>query len=641
MGEAGRFPGPDPSQLGAIRCSDGPRLLAAGPGSGKTTVIVGRLRYLIQERGVPPERILVITFARAAAMEMRRRFLTLTGGQYANVFFSTFHSLFFQILSRERGLQADQIAPPALQLRLAGQTISRYIHILQKKDPDTAAFWNARSGYLAGQLLQEISRSHNSHTDAFSSRCFSPDQFQWLKDDYCARLSRYEKTDFDLLQNDTLALFQSDPACLARWQQRFVHVLVDEFQDINSVQCRILQLLTARCRNLFAVGDDDQSIYGFRGAAPETMLRFSKLFPGAETMYLSVNYRCPDRIVQAAGKSIAHNEQRLEKQIKGIGREPGEIRGFMARTREAQDACLRDWIRSLIKSGASPEQITVLVRNTSGAVRIEEVLNLRGIPVRGNGKGAAAWRRHPAVLPVYSYFAVAGGLGVREDYLRVLNAPQRHLPRCLLDGTENRFLWNYGAVMGEMKRHPSADAYMREQLEQIRAALDMIRVLPPDGALRYLCRACGYDDHIGEMEKEGTVLPGQWKNLYDKLLQIARQLETPAAFAEALRKEEPAGTERTGVAVQTIHAAKGLEYPYVAVADLTDGVFPSQRAGEYIDMEEERRLFYVALTRCSKSLLLTGYAEHLGKTYGPSLFFRELEEIFRQKTSNRSGTAYI
>ena len=293
-------------QRQAVTHRDGPMLVLAGPGSGKTMVLTWRVRYLTEFYHINPGEILVITFTKAAAREMKERYLRLTGSQNTAVSFGTFHAVFFQILKLAYGYRADNILREEEKYRFLKDAVFR-----QKLEPDDEA-------ELISSIAAEISRVKNERIDLQSYKAESCDtkSFCTIFNEYDNRLRRSNKIDFDDMLVYCYELLKERKDILSAWQRKFRYILVDEFQDINQIQYDVVRLLAAPENNLFIVGDDDQSIYRFRGAKPQIMLHFEEDYPGAARVLLDTNYRSTGAIVSGAGRVIAHNKDRFPKDIR-------------------------------------------------------------------------------------------------------------------------------------------------------------------------------------------------------------------------------------------------------------------------------------------------------------------------------------
>ncbi|MCD8299635.1 MAG: ATP-dependent helicase, partial [Clostridiales bacterium] len=346
----------DKAQEQAIKHRDGPAIVLAGPGSGKTTVITRRVRQMISVGGIDPTGILVITFSRAAAAEMQKRFFYLMDRQQIPVTFGTFHAVFFHILKQAYGYTASQIAKEEQRTLF----VREYIHRLRLEYDDETDFIR--------NILGEISLIKNSGIDVahyYSASC-AEDIFRRIYDAYQECLSSNRLLDFDDMLMFTKELFEKRPDILSGWQERYPYILIDEFQDINQLQYDIVRMLAMPHNNLFIVGDDDQSIYRFRGSKPEIMLNFENDYPGAETICLSTNYRSGTEIVKTAGNLISYNKTRFPKDIKAAATDgiPPIFETFT--TQKEENLYIIKTIQELSAKGGVPyEEMAVLFRTNS------------------------------------------------------------------------------------------------------------------------------------------------------------------------------------------------------------------------------------------------------------------------------------
>ena len=348
----------DPFQSAAAHTAEGAYLILAGPGSGKTTMLLERVLYLINEKKVPPEKLLLITFTRDAAAEMALRFKARCEGAYLPVTFSTFHSFFYQILKRTYGFRQQQILTGKARRELMGRVL---YSIGEKVDPKDEGFFET--------LEKELSRMENSSipgvaepevSDTFS--LLSPEGFCRFREGFAREKREAGLIDFDDMQSRCLALLRRDPEALSYWKNRFSYYMVDESQDMNRMQYEILRLLTKDRGNVFAVGDDDQSIYAFRGADPKVLKRYAKEYEGCKILYLKMNYRSDRAIVDAASRVICHNKNRFEKEFIPDSREEGILRYRSMRTREEEMEEILNRIRSRVRNGRVTEDTAATCR---------------------------------------------------------------------------------------------------------------------------------------------------------------------------------------------------------------------------------------------------------------------------------------
>ncbi len=495
----------DEYQKRAVEHMDGPCLVIAGPGSGKTKCIVERVFNLIRN-GVPGKNILVITFTREAAGEMEMRYLKDNGR--AGVNFCTFHSLYYHILKDRYG--ADAIIP--------------------KEDKEKASF-------------------------------------------------------YDSLERRVMELFEKEPAALKKWQDSFLYVLVDEYQDINEGQFRFLLAITGDKKNLYAVGDDDQSIYSFRGSDPKLMLDFKSYFPDSETITLKNNYRSCRRIVEASGHLILHNEIRYKKDVKAYK----DSYGRLSCIRLPDDMTECEYIVSEIKSilgSHSDMTIGVLFRNRFQGALIKEMLIMEQIPFYTKEK-LPSIRNGFVFLDLCAMLRIAYEKGTDDDMIR----------------TEKIF-------GKERARHT-----------------DIAARLSPYAAVNYLIVGAGYKKYLHRVSGGNALYEQELKRNLDSIKQIFSGIRTREAFFEMdMDEEDEKSCPDSRVGLYSFHGSKGLEFDHVFIPDVNEGVMPSAKAGEE-GIEEERRMFYVAMTRAKKSLTLITVDHRNGKKMYPSRFIAETKKI--------------
>lgn len=604
-----------PSQREAVMHYTGPCEVIAGPGSGKTAVLTKRISFLIEDRHVDPSSILVLTFSKAAALEMQSRFMKGSGGAYPSVSFGTFHSVFYTILKLSSQRPVRLVDGAVRRQFLKALLVSFY------RDP------SARPD--VSDVESEISRYKNScssgKTFSVSGSFREPRIFPEIVRRYDMFLSENGYTDFDGMLTGCLTLLKEREDVLKKWRERFRFLLVDEFQDINPVQYEAVRLLAGRKKNLFVVGDDDQSIYGFRGSDPSIMRNFRQDYPDANVVFLSENYRCSGAVAHCAGLVISENRIRIGKTIRAV-RPRGKavhIRSFETEAQENRTLCR---IFSRMDAGQRSD-CAVIYRTHRQSMGLVREMDRMGIPYAGSGR--AHIREEREVLEdIRAYFRAAyafcGEGAAREDLCRIMNRPQRFFPRDIC--TKERI--RPQDLLHEAKRRPG----IREGLIRFTGDLKLLSEIRPGYAMRYLMYAMGYEEGAirGRKECEGEIraliqdlvsksaeLPGR-KELADML---ENRLE---GLRGSLEKDSNGESSRGGIRIMTMHACKGLQFRYVFLPDLNEGVIPSRRADSGEALEEERRLFYVAITRAKEELSLLyigGTAENRRR---PTRFLRVL-----------------
>lgn len=606
------------SQLRAIRHKDGPMLVLAGPGSGKTTVITHRIRHLVEEYNVEPGGILVITFTKAAAQEMKQRFQALMEGRRLLVSFGTFHAVFFSILKHAYRYDASNIIREEQRMRIIRELMEKY----QIEVEDEAEFANG--------VLSEISlvKGEMLNLDLYYAKNCSEEMFKKLYQGYADALARQRLLDFDDMLAMCYELFTQRKDILAAWQKKYQYILVDEFQDINRVQYEIVRMLAAPEDNLFIVGDDDQSIYRFRGARPEIMLGFTKDYPLAAQTLLGVNYRSTEEIVEAAGRLIRHNKARYPKEIhakRGKGRPVATV--MWGDAREETKGIVKE-LQDYVRSGYRWSDLAVLYRTSQEPRLLTERLMEYNIPFRMRDALPNLYE-HWIALDILAYIRIAGdelakrGKAKRKDVVRIINRPKRYINRESLEGAE--IAWN------GVKSWYQDKGWMVERVEQLEYDLKMLEKMAPVAAVNYIRKAVGYDDYLREYAEYRRIKP-------EELFQVADQLQESAAgygtaqewfnhmeeYGKQLKEQARASGQDTDcVSLMTMHSAKGLEFPVVYILDANERVTPHHKAVLDADLEEERRMFYVAMTRAKDRLHVYYAKERYGKAQERSRFIDE------------------
>lgn len=602
------------AQKEAVGHGKGPMLVLAGPGSGKTFTITHRIKHLVEADHVDPSNILVITFTKAAAAEMKERFEALCGGNASSVSFGTFHAIFFRILKFAYRYDARNIIREEKRV----QIIRELMDGSSLEVEDEAEF--------VSSILAEISSVKGEMMDLqhyYSKNC-SEESFKELYAGYEDKLRKAGLIDFDDMLVMCYELFTQRKDILAAWQKKYRYILVDEFQDINRVQYEIVRMLAAPEDNLFIVGDDDQSIYRFRGAKPEIMLGFEKDYPAAKRVLLSTNFRSTENIVKTAGKLIVHNKTRFPKEItakKGIGKPV--VTRMWENPKEETEEIVRE-LMDYHQAGYAYSDMAVLYRTNLGPRLLIERLMEFNVPFYMKDTVPNIYD-HWIAKNIIAYLHAAEGDRSRQTVLSIINRPNRYVSRDALNGT---------VVEWEgIKSFYQDKGWMVERIEQLEYDLKMIRNMAPVAAVNYIRKAVGYDDYVREYAQYRRMKPEELLEVLDQLQESAAaypnkeawftHMEEYAAELKAKAREE----KRTdGVALMTMHSSKGLEFGIVYILDANEGVTPHHKAVLDADMEEERRMFYVAMTRAKERLHVNYVRERYDKKQEVSRFVKEYLE---------------
>lgn len=608
------------SQLGAISHHLGPAIILAGPGSGKTTVITHRVKNLIKEYNVPPERILVVTFTKAAAVNMEQRFLKVinenspTVQQIYPVTFGTFHSIYYRILRLTYNYRGDNVISERQRTEILSEISVR----LKIDVPSLQDFVQNVSG--------EISNVKGNMLDIkqFQSvQCHNSD-FEKLFIEYNKELKTMGKMDFDDILVGCYELLKNHPEILKKWQNIYSHILIDEFQDINKIQYEIIKMLAKPEDNIFIVGDDDQSIYGFRGAKPEIMHQFLDDFPSAKEILLNINYRCCENIVNWAENLIEKNTNRFNKKIvaENDTSEKLEIKQF--KNQQEELSYVADKIKDYINKGIKPDEIAILVRNNSQIPAISQTLALKQVNSNSKNKKNYLYE-NPMAKDIISYIKAAltydtVPIKENEDLIKVINKPSRFISRQLI--AEDNANW-------DRLKQQYRGTIVGKKIDKLLFDLKIIKMATPFAAITYVRNGVGYDKYIKELAREKGFKFQEVMRQMDKLQQEASCYKSLDDWLETIegQSHNKITDGISGVNILTMHGSKGLEFKVVFIVDANQGVVPSSKAVREKDFEEERRVFYVAMTRASKILNIYGIKEVLGCEIQMSMFVSEMLRI--------------
>ena len=639
--------GLNPPQKEAVLTTEGPVLMLAGAGTGKTAALTARLAHLIRSRRAWPSEILCVTFTNKAAREMRHRVGDLIGDAVEGMpWLGTFHSICARMLRRHAelvGLQANYtIIDTDDQLRLLKQLIA-------DNDLDEKR-WPARQ--LAGLIDRWKNRGLNpGDLDAVENEAYANGKGKQFYELYQARLKALNACDFGDLMLHMLNVLRRQPDILKGYQQRFKYVLVDEYQDTNSVQYLWLRLLAQERKNICVVGDDDQSIYSWRGAEVANILRFEKDFPGAKVIRLEQNYRSTPPILAAASGLIAANSERLGKTLwtEQGGGDKVRVIGVWDGPEEARR--VGEEIERLEREGASLERVAILVRAQYQTREFEDRFIQIGLAYRIIG-GFRFYER-AEIRDALAYLRVIAQPADDLAFERIHNQPKRGLGAKALE-TMHRHARATGMPLAaaalELADSDELPARARGTIADLMNGFlrwrDLSLTLAPSELLRTVLEETGYEAMLkAERSAESA---GRLDNLAE-LARAMEDYETLGDFLEhvSLVMDNDANDDEEKVTIMTIHAAKGLEFDNVFLPGWEEGVFPSQRAldeGGLAALEEERRLAYVAITRARRKCTIFHAANR--RIYGqwtssiPSRFIAELPaEHIDQETTLTGGAS--
>ncbi|MCR5595969.1 MAG: ATP-dependent helicase [Lachnospiraceae bacterium] len=576
------------SQQRAVDFKDGTMLLLAGPGSGKTSVLTHRIKALM-DSGVRDSDILVITFTKAAALEMQERFMHLLAPKSANVSFGTFHAIFYSILRHHRAYR--KVAPIKDKEKI--NMIKRALEISSLTDECAD-----HDDLLRALGLISSCKNNGNDPSVFTQDMFDVQDFERLFNAYDGLLHDFGMIDFDDMINECLKLLKKDREFCFFWQKKFKYILIDEFQDISASQYELVKILAYPENNIFAVGDDDQSIYGFRGANISLMHRLLEEIPGAVRNELDINYRSVKKIVEAAGLVISENKDRFEKNITAYRcDETGRVTITSCIGKERENEEVVKIIKHKLEAGIPPDEIAILTRTNRVGGEYAALILSEGIACSFTDPHIPFSSEH--IKDLRAYMAVASGDNKRANFLRIVNRPVRYIKR---DSMPYEYVQKE-----ELLRYYAKDPYMVRRINELFSNIKRLKTMSPYLGLKFICNAMGYDryvkenvsadkynEYLSEKESFGALIKkaGSYRDM-EEMLYVVRE----KAIENSSRKGE-----EYGIKIMTYHGSKGLEFDTVILPDVNENKTPSKAAHTPAEIDEERRMFYVAMTRAKNSL---------------------------------------
>ena len=640
-------------QMEAVMHKDGPLLVLAGAGSGKTTVLIARVAKLI-ESGVRPWNILTITFTNKAADELKNRLITKLGMDAAEVFASTFHSMCVRILRRDAELldlpKSFTIYDADDSLRVVKKCLKN-LGMEEKQFPPKpllGSISHAKEKLQDPQDLADLADRNGDYRMKVTARVYAA---------YQKELHEAGALDFDDLLCETVRLFKTHPEVLEYYQNRWEYIMVDEYQDTNHVQYMLVALLAKKNKNLCVVGDDDQSIYKFRGATIENILSFERQFPGALVVRLEQNYRSTQNILSAANEVIAHNTERKGKNLWTSNGDGSKItvRRCIDEDREAE--FIADKVLEGIGKGAKYSDFAVLYRMHAQSNSLEKAFMRAGVPYKIIG-GLRFYERKE-IKDLLAYMSVIENPADNLRLERIINEPKRGIGATTLAAAEH-ISDVTGMSLFEVFEHADEYADIYKKSAVLKDFTDMIKSLgeaaedfDAESFFDELCEKTGYTEMLHAQGLEGETRLENVGELKTNLMKYQAEAENAelSGFLEevALYTDLDRMEESESVLMMTLHSAKGLEFENVFVIGAEEGVFPGMQAiYDMTEMEEERRLAYVGITRAKKNLYLTAAASRMifGQTNHNRLsrFAEEIPEeykdFFDESESRRRNVSY-
>ena len=583
------------------------------PGIGEDAYDCKQSKIPIEKQKVRPEEILVVTFTRFAAAEMKSRLCLVMGKRDLPVTVGTFHGIYYGILKWAYRMNQENILSETEKYQILRGVINKErMEIFDEED-------------FIQDIAAEIGKVKNNRIplEEFVSEKCSADAFRNIYRNYEQHRRELKKIDFDDMLVLCYELFQSRPDVLAQWQKKFRYVLIDEFQDINRIQYDVIRMLAQPENNLFVVGDDDQAIYGFRGADSELMLGFGKDFPDAKQILLGMNYRSTANIVQNSLKLIENNVERYSKKLEA-NREGGSCLHIQEVKDPVEEAeYVLEEIQKCKENGIKEEEIAILFRVHTDARAVVEAMVERKIPFQMKEHLPNIYE-HFIAKDIMAYFRLATGARHRQDFLQIMNRPKRYLGRDSVAGAKASF--------EDMRKFYCDKDWMIDRIDQFEWDVKMLMKMAPYAAIQYIRKRIGYDDFLKEYAFTHQINRSDLNEVLAEIEEAAKAFSSVEEwfahveeYTETLKvKEKERNRPRPGVRLMTIHASKGLEFKQVFLIAANEGRSPYQKAKTDKEIEEERRLFYVAMTRAKDFLKICYVKIKNGKEVTPSRFVDEL-----------------
>ena len=640
-------------QVEAVIHKDGPMLVLAGAGSGKTTVLIARVERLI-ESGIRPWNILTITFTNKAADELKNRLVAKLGTEAADVFASTFHSMCVRILRRD----GEKIGiPKSFTIYDADDSLRVVKKCLKAINLDEKQFAPRPIAGAISHAKESLEQPKELAANAEKTGDFRQKIVARVYAEYQKELHEAGALDFDDLLCETVRLFRESPETLEYYQNRWRYIMVDEYQDTNHVQYMLVALLAQKYKNICVVGDDDQSIYKFRGATIENILSFERQFPGAKVVRLEQNYRSTQNILSAANKVIEHNLERKGKTLWTANGDGSKITVRRCVDEDSEASFVADKVLDGVSVGKKYSDFAVLYRMHAQSNSIEHAFTRAGIPYKIIG-GLRFYERKE-IKDLLAYMSVITNPADNLRLVRIINEPKRGIGDTTVAAAE-RLSDATGLSLFEIFEHADeyADLSRRSAVlmhftETIKSLAEEAESFDAESFFDSLCEKTGYLDMLRAQGAEGEGRIENIGELKTNLMKYEEAAEQPelAGFLEevALYTDLDRMEETDSVLMMTLHSAKGLEFPSVFIVGMEEGVFPGMQAiYDMNEMEEERRLAYVGMTRAKRNLYLTAAASRMifGQTNHNriSRFIEEIpdeyKEFFDETERRRQNVSY-
>lgn len=621
------------NQRKAVEHVDGPCMVLAGPGSGKTRVITYRIANMIVNKNIPSARILAISFTKNSSMEMKNRAFKICNDPRINkVTFGTFHAVFFRILKYFGRYDMNSILDEKTK-RLTIKGILKNLKVENGEDDETV-----------GQVINEISFVKNELMDKqdFESEVLTKDEFINTYNMYDEYKEQVRKIDFDDMLLRTYELLSTNKQALEMVRNVYKYILVDEFQDINKVQFEVLKLMSNPNNNIFVVGDEDQSIYGFRGARPDFLLQFEQIFTGTKKILLDMNYRSQKEIIDVSNKLIQKNMSRYDKTIKCNRGDGGIVKYLIPKDSEDEAIQIGKEILEEIKNDyVEYSDFAVIYRtNIQSRALVDVFMDMR-IPFTIKDSIVTIYD-HWAAKDILSYLKISVRKNTNEDWIRIINKPFRYVSRDNINQVKDEKDFINGLIT-KCNLHPK----QVKTINDLDIDIGYLKHQCPQDAISYIRTTLEYDKYILDYCMNRKIKTNGLIEILNEIESSASNFDTIEEYLTHIEKvkeelsQNHKNKELDGVVFTTMHSAKGLEFRNVYIIGINEGTIPHEKSYDIDDeakkleqIEEERRLMYVGMTRAEESLTLSSPINKYGKKAFKSRFLDEIKNPTKEEISN-------
>jgi len=604
----------------AVQHVNGPCLVVAGPGSGKTRVISHRLINLVLNENISPKKVLAISFTKASSTEMKNRTISLSNDhRMSRISFGTFHSVFFRILRYFEGYDLNSLIDDKTKL----MTIKNIMKTLNVEDAD--------NNDVIGDVINEISYVKNELMNPrdFKSNVVEIDDFEKLYNMYENIKYDINKIDFDDMLIKTYELLKRDINALNMVRDKYKFILVDEFQDINKVQFEVMKLICNPDNNIFVVGDEDQSIYGFRGARPDFLIEFEKYFGKSEKIVLDSNYRSYSEILEVSNKLIEKNKNRYEKVIISKLGSGGNVKYISAKDSDDEaNIIINEIVRDVENRKANYNDYAIIYRNNIQSRAFVDILIDRRINFSVKDVPVTIYD-HWACRDLISYLKIGIEKSSNEDWVRIINKPFRYISRDSINKVKNDedFLF---ALINKCDLHKK----QVETLEDLDIDMNYIKGLSPEYAISYIRETLDYDRYILDYCTNKKIKVKDIMNILIDFSDSAKNYKTTEEFLNHIEEVKLEISKKdkydsNGIMLTTMHSAKGLEFKYVYIVGVDEKTIPysDEKERDPVELEkhieEERRLLYVGITRAKQNVCISYPTFKHNKKVQESMFIEE------------------